>query len=209
MASDGGRRGHPGIAGRVQQPIGPGGWVRSIRPDGRELWVRYRLSESGRYEIAELHLLEGDSPITWETLAELKVGQLEAFANNPAVATVLAASNSTLLEGRPGEGTPSFETNEWSPFTDLEMPLVRHAARALAIDGPPGPRPKPIPRRRPHREPFYRAVADWYAWSVKAGEKPAKVIANAHGVPATTVHRWVADTRKNGYLPPARKGRAG
>jgi hypothetical protein len=96
--------------------------------------------------------------------------------------------------------------NEWSPFTDAEEPLVRHMARVLAANRPP---PKPIPRERPHRESFYRGVADWYSWSVKDGKKPAKVIAEKHAVPVSTVHRWVADTRKAGYLPPARKGRAG
>jgi transposase len=39
---------------------------------------------------------------------------------------------------------------------------------------------------------------------------PAQTIAEANGVPVTTVHRWIREARRRGSLPPARgKGQAG
>lgn len=71
-------------------------------------------------------------------------------------------------------------------------------------------------RRKPLRRPdgtnpqeFYRRVAAAYSEAVLATSKPAKVMAEEAGVPVGTVHRWIREARRRGYLPPARRGRAG
>ncbi|MDQ7910757.1 hypothetical protein RB614_40330 [Phytohabitans sp. ZYX-F-186] len=56
---------------------------------------------------------------------------------------------------------------------------------------------------------FSRRVADAYNEAVVSTRKPAMVLAEEAGVPVTTVHRWIAEARRRGHLPPARKGRAG
>lgn len=73
-------------------------------------------------------------------------------------------------------------------------------------------------QRRPLRRPtgvdpegFSRRVAEAYNDVIRttATAAPAKVLAEEASVPVVTVHRWIADARRRGFLPPARKGRAG
>lgn len=56
---------------------------------------------------------------------------------------------------------------------------------------------------------FYRLLAEHYRSAVATTPKPAVRLAHAAGVPVPTVHRWIAEARRRGFLPPARKGRAG
>lgn len=65
---------------------------------------------------------------------------------------------------------------------------------------------------RPDRsdpEEFYELVARAYGEYTAHSNAPAKAIAEEAGVPVTTVHRWIREARRRGFLPPARKGRAG
>lgn len=56
---------------------------------------------------------------------------------------------------------------------------------------------------------FYRLLAAHYRVVVVRTAAPAPVLAEAAGVPTATVHRWIAEARRRGFLPAARKGRAG
>jgi hypothetical protein len=56
---------------------------------------------------------------------------------------------------------------------------------------------------------FYEQVAVAYRDVVQTTPKVAKVLADEAGVPVGTVHRWVMEARRRGFLPPARQGRAG
>lgn len=56
---------------------------------------------------------------------------------------------------------------------------------------------------------FYRKVAAAYEETVATTSKVAVVLAEEAGVPVPTVHRWVREARRRGFLPPARQGRAG
>lgn len=56
---------------------------------------------------------------------------------------------------------------------------------------------------------FYRAVAAHYRAHAALSGKPAARMAEAAGVPVTTVHRWVREARLRGHLPPGRQGKAG
>ncbi|HET9889664.1 MAG TPA: hypothetical protein VFQ42_04110 [Mycobacterium sp.] len=56
---------------------------------------------------------------------------------------------------------------------------------------------------------FYRSVATAYNEAVAATARPAKVLAEEAGVPVGTVHRWVNEARRRGFLPPTTQGRAG
>jgi hypothetical protein len=74
--------------------------------------------------------------------------------------------------------------------------------------------------RRKHRKPltrpdgtnpdaFYQQVADAYRDVVQKNRKVAIVLAEEANVPVGTVHRWILEARRRGFLPSARQGRAG
>lgn len=56
---------------------------------------------------------------------------------------------------------------------------------------------------------FYRQVATAYNSAVLTTAAPAPLLAEEAGVPVATVHRWISEARRRGFLAPARKGRAG
>lgn len=57
---------------------------------------------------------------------------------------------------------------------------------------------------------FLQNLAAMYRWAgPPRSSAPAVVIAESADVPVTRVHRWVAQARKRGFLPPAIKGKAG
>jgi len=56
---------------------------------------------------------------------------------------------------------------------------------------------------------FYSRVAAAYSEYAPRTRAPAKEIAAEAKVPITTVHRWIREARRRGFLPPARKGKAG
>jgi hypothetical protein len=56
---------------------------------------------------------------------------------------------------------------------------------------------------------FYRRVADHYHWHASGSSRPVADMAEAAKVPVTTVHRWVREARRRGFLPPGSRGKAG
>ena len=66
-----------------------------------------------------------------------------------------------------------------------------------------------IPKGRSYGDDFYRDVAKKYSAAARAYRRPAKQIAEANGVPVATVHRWVKEARRRGFLGVARPGKAG
>jgi DICT domain-containing protein len=56
---------------------------------------------------------------------------------------------------------------------------------------------------------FYRQVAEAYRDVVQDHRNVAVVLAKEADVPVGTVHRWIMEARRRGFLPAARVGRAG
>lgn len=55
---------------------------------------------------------------------------------------------------------------------------------------------------------FYATVAEAYRSAATDSGKPAVLLAKENNVPVETVRRWIKETRRRGYLPPGRQGRA-
>jgi hypothetical protein len=103
---------------------------------------------------------------------------------------------STTASGRKvlaGEVAAAASAEGWLTVTGSKRPHAR-----LRV---PTSNPKPVS--------FYRQVADTYRRLAAHGNRPAVEMANANGVPVTTVHRWVKEARRRGFLPPGQKGRRG
>jgi hypothetical protein len=56
---------------------------------------------------------------------------------------------------------------------------------------------------------FYRQVGEAYRDVLQSTNKVAKALAEEADVPVGTVHRWILEARRRGFLPAARQGRAG
>jgi hypothetical protein len=165
------------------------GWtVAGLPPYGADgMHVRVRRDKDGRRVITDLYV-HGDE-LTAETLRGISMPRLAARFNSPGQAD-------------PGEG----------PDDDLTVAELRRRAglraererdkrkyvKRAALSRPDGSDP----------ETFYRLVASAYNQYAQEVRAPAKAIAEEAGVPVSTVHRWVREARRRGFMPPGRKGRA-
>jgi hypothetical protein len=93
---------------------------------------------------------------------------------------------------------------------DVELTDSATVADSLTVTRSGRPRAKlHIPTTNPKPAKFYEEVAWAYRELAAHGNRPAMELAEANGVPPTTVHRWVKRARQLGYLPPGQKGRRG
>jgi hypothetical protein len=163
---------------------GPAGWVET---DG----VRLRVQEvDGRFRVVELRMY-GEDGITARSLREVSLGWVEAVINDPESREVLEAS----FEEDPPDLRPGVRM-EW--IYDLHKPKQQRRALRLRV-----------PKSRPYEDVFYANVAERYARLAKEGEQPAKAIAEANDVPVGTVHGWIREARRRGFLPKGRQGTRG
>jgi hypothetical protein len=160
-----------------------------------QLWAE---KEGDRGEIFQLAIsgrnLAGTDPttdVTTDRLRSIPVAHIQNLANtHPAFAP--------HVEGRPqntmGQAFDAFrqEANRYvlaKARRKLRKPLTR----------PDGTDP----------DAFYRQVADAYRDVLQTTNKVAVVLAKEADVPVGTVHRWILEARRRGFLPAARQGRAG
>lgn len=162
------------------------GWVTMTPPAGLGgLHVRMRPDDDGRLVVEDMYIHGG--PVTAAHLRVISVPRIEAYLNrDPWI-------------GGPGALLDDSETT----VADL---------RARAKEEPPA-KPRKDLRRTPLTRPdgrntdaFYLRVADAYNDHVQTNRAPAKGMAEEAGVPVTTVHRWVREARRRGFLAPGRKG---
>jgi hypothetical protein len=182
--------------------LGDDGWISMPGPDGADgLHVRPR-ERDGRLMITELYLHAAE--ITPEILRGLSVRRLEAELN--------AAPR--LEPGQPypmGAAVVADFVRSTNDDTEPSLADLRSRAREQARQA----RPKEPDRPRLTRpdgaapEGFYPRVAAAYTEYAPQTRAPAKEMAAEAGVPVTTAHRWIREARRRGFLPPARKGKAG
>lgn len=157
-------------------------------------------NRGGRTVITELYV-HGDD-ITSTTVRAIPIGRIEAMANTPG-ATVRSREDGRTLAGplvalaAAGRGgdVPMSELRERVP----DAPAENHRAEREPLARPDGSDPAEFSRR----------VARAYSDAVVKTSKPAKFLADEANVPVGTVHRWIREARQRGFLPPARRGKAG
>jgi hypothetical protein len=114
---------------------------------------------------------------------------LRGSADRPLTAEALRLVPIGRLEAAANEVRRG--TAEW--WLEKVPPLTRPSARPSGTDP----------------DYFYKLVGDHYRWHSAISHKPAAKMAEASDVPVTTVHRWIREARRRGFLPPARRGKAG
>jgi hypothetical protein len=90
-------------------------------------------------------------------------------------------------------------------------PLPWWPEDGVTVDPPPPAEPVSmrldIPPGRPKPDAFYAQVADTFARLATSTGKPAADLALANGVPVTSVHGWVKEARRRGFLPAGERSR--
>jgi hypothetical protein len=173
-------------------PIGRGGWLAYADASVPEwVYVRVRENERGRFVITELQLAR--ERVDSATLRALPLGRIEARANSFPIAEEIRAKLNEPLQ--PGVEPQSPELRpRWEPRKIISpTPHLTH----LAV--PKGTKP----------DRFYKEAAELYTELAKQSRRPAADLAERSGVSVASVHRWIAEARRRGYLPPASIGRRG
>ncbi len=188
----------------IWQP-GAGGWVLFSHWGGDDnllARVRFAVRADGRLETAEVHL-EGPPRLTGDTLRNVPLGQMEAWANGREREDLI--KRITKAEAKVEQATDRWLTTvgdgERGMVTLLGITLEQLRRHALRVRVPDG-------SKRPNS--FYEKVAELYSTLAASGSRrPAAEIAEANQVPVTTVHRWIKEARARDLLGSGRRGKAG
>jgi hypothetical protein len=174
--------------GRVLWNSGRGGTT-----EGLMVYAQlYAEKEGERPEIVQL-AVEGRN-LTTDKLRSIPLGHIETLATtNPEFRPHIADTPQNVMGEAFGairnEANRNMLAEAWRKAREPRKPLTR----------PDGSNP----------DAFYRQVADAYRDAVQDTNKVAKALAEEAGVPVGTVHRWILEARRRGFLPSARQGRAG
>jgi hypothetical protein len=134
----------------------------------------------GRWVVDVVHF--AGFRVTARDLRDLPLGQIEAWVNQLAQQGLHDAIDAELSE-----------------------PMgFAVSGDAVMVDKLP-----PTPATGAKGDEFYRRVAEIYSKAALVSTRPAAELAEAWGVPVTTVHGWVKRARLRGYLPPGESGRRG
>jgi len=148
--------------------------------------VRVKVHDDGRLGLAELRVI---GQPTSELLRAIPVGRIEATANaqlavvDARVVPAPARRRRRAVPGGPRRPTPN--DKGWEQPSDAQG----------------------APRGRPDR--FYADIAAEYQDQTRRSRRPAADLADRHGVPVSTAHRWIKEARRRGLLAPGRPGKAG
>lgn len=190
------------------QETGAPGWAEIVLPDIAPRILIKVAEKDGRWVVANL-VLVGEA-LDSTTLKSIPIARIESLLNTRGVGAALLARQMGMTDDRP-TWMPSYR-EEFGQLDDaLTSYFARESRPSLALSEP-GTKPPREPLTRPDGtdpDDFYRKVAEVYNDVVRETSAPAKVLAEEAGVPTATVHRWIFEARRRGFLPPARKGRAG
>lgn len=189
------------------QETGAPGWFEVAFPDVVPRILIKAVEKDGRWVVGNLIVVS--EALDSAALKSIPIARIESLLNTR---TVTAALLGRQLDAT--QGPPEWMTPFRAEFEQLDTALSAYLDRSPRPSFPPSdtatPQREALPRPDgTDPDAFYRRVAEAYNDAVRETSAPAKVLAEEAGVPPATVHRWIAESRRRGFLPPARKGRAG
>jgi hypothetical protein len=125
--------------------------------------------------------------------------ELRLETERPIDSTLLRQLPITELEAHANYRPLEVENPTPDPHPPAGPLLIPHARGSILLNVPPGAKP----------DRFYQRLAALYSSLALRSNRPAVLLAERNGVPVTTVHRWVKEARRRGFLPPGQKGRRG
>lgn len=202
--------------------FGNGGWARYRSPAlPAPVMIRFA-DRAGRLVPVELYVDAGDGQVDAKLLRTLPLGRIEAWVNradSPLRARLeIPGPDLRRLAGHYAWGSFGKATH-WVARSmaaqirgsgEAQAPLAKPPPALVEEEAPPpGWFHLEVPTGRDHGDEFYEELADRYGVAARWHRGPAGVLAEANGVPVTTVHRWVKEARRRGLLPPGAPGKAG
>lgn len=204
---------------------GNGGWVR-YQSDVLATPVFVRLEDrDGRLVLVDLFVPSQGGGIDTTLLRSIPTGRIEAWCNHPDVAAGIRAGlkapgpdlrravsyfDTTFNMNHPRR------TNHWvarmmyAQVAGSDEPQAKMGELEPRMPDPLRADPHlPVPAGRNYGDDFYRLVAQRYAALATMTKSPVADIAKANNVPLSTVQRWIRETRRRGFLPPAQAGKRG
>jgi hypothetical protein len=170
-------------------------WSRSVpgTTEGLKVYAQvYAENEGDRGEIVQM-LVTGRN-LTTDKLRSIPLGHIQALANTDP------------------DLRPSIKGEPPRPISKKIDQFTNHANGNTLNKAHRKARQAHEPLTRPDgKDPdaFYKQVAEAYRDVVQTTNKVAKVLAEESDVPVGTVHRWILEARRRGFLPSARQGRVG
>jgi hypothetical protein len=171
-----------------------GGWVlwsrsRSGTTEGLRVFAQLLMPrEGGPSEVVRL-TVEGRN-LTADKLRTIPLGHIEAAAKaNPDFSPHIEGQQDPIGEG--------FDVIRRQANGHILAKARRKARKPLTR--PDGSNP----------DAFYQQVAGAYRDVIQDHRNVAVVLAKEADVPVGTVHRWIVEARRRGFLPAARVGRVG
>ncbi|MEV6928751.1 hypothetical protein AB0M46_30260 [Dactylosporangium sp. NPDC051485] len=168
-------------------------WRQDEPPLTGTVLVRIGVGPGGRMVLAGLRI---DGTPTAELLRAIPVGRIEAAANAQLAAVEALGGTTPAVSTRPRPVAPPVAEDVGWEMVEPSLAVPRAA-------------PREAERMRGRPDVFYRQVADVYLTYAQASHRPACDLADEHGVPVSTAHRWVKEARRRGFLPPGRPGKSG
>jgi hypothetical protein len=169
-----------------------GGWMLADNERGERITVRFVLCDQDHLDPVELRL-DSASHIDTTMLRRLPLTVMETLAN-----TIWRGELRDMLDKVPAG---DLHDRAVIPPQFTGGSIRRNAARlkVAQLKIPDGTKP----------DSFYEQVAKTYSHLARGSNRPAVELAEANEIPVTTVHRWVKEARRRGFLAAGRKGRRG
>jgi len=129
-------------------------------------------------------------------LRDLPLARAEAAVNHPAYRAEVGnhLPSSWVVQSsfpKDAEDRPDWLFTEPSPSTRRPRPRLKMR----------------VPAGRPKPDDFYVQVAERFAFLTTTSKRPAADLAAANDVPVSSVHGWVKEARRRGFLPPGERSR--
>ncbi len=199
----------------MQISFGNAGWVQVNSAAGVRVPLYLRLSpdDRGRWLVREIYT-HGDH-ITPALLRQAPIADVELIINADPERLAARVDNpgpdlqrlAGWFAGHFGEGSDHWVAH--SMWAQNKASGIRQAPAARPVTVLSAtPRP---PLQAPERltADFFRELSAAYVDVVSRHMRPGPTLAKEAGVSARTVHRWVLEARKRGFLPRGTQGKAG
>jgi hypothetical protein len=144
-------------------------------------------------EVREVLVSFNGGGVAARVLRDIPLTRIEAGVNQPTY-------REKLLPRLPGPGAVMVPFTWDKPEDSGWWFAVPHpwASPKIKVEVPEG-------RGRP--DEFYKAVAAAFAYLATVSQRPAAEMAEANDVPVSTIHGWVKEARRRGFLPAGERKR--